>query len=90
MTLRNRFLDAMIDGHIGNGLIVTRQELIKHFSDINEGTTGCFLSNSEITTGAPHSPTYTHFTMRIRDGIYRIHPQALLDRMIERNIIPED
>lgn len=87
MTLRNRFLDAMIDGEIGNGLVVKRQELIRHFPDINEQTTGCFLSNSEIATGTPHSPMYQHFTMRISEGTYRIHPQALFDRMRERELI---
>lgn len=87
MTLRNRFLDAIIDGQIGRGIVVTRQELIQHFHNDNELTTGCFLSNSEINTGAPHSPTYNHFTMRIGEGTYRIHPQALLERMQEREIL---
>jgi len=87
LTLRIRFLDAVIDGHIGSGIIVTRQELIQHFHKDNELTTGCFLSNSEIRTGVSHSPTYNHFTMRIREGVYRIHPQALLDRMQERDLL---
>ncbi len=84
MTLRERLLDAMLDGEIGNGLVVTRQELIRHFSDVNEATTGVFLSNSEINTGAPHSPTYTHFTQRLSEGRYRIHPNALVERLAER------
>lgn len=85
MTLRERLLDAMLDGEFGNGLVVTRQELIHHFHDVNEATTGVFLSNSEITTGAPHSPTYTHFTQRLSEGRYRIHPHALCERLAQRD-----
>jgi hypothetical protein len=86
MSLRERLLDAIIDGQLGNGIVITRQEFITHFPDINELTTGCFLSNSEIETGS-HSPTYNHFTMRIGNGIYRIHPQAIQERMQQRNLI---
>ena len=84
MTLKTRLLDALLDGEIGRGLVVTRQELIRHFPDIPEVTTGVFLSNSEITTGARHSPTYDHFTERLDEGKYRIHPSALLARLNER------
>lgn len=84
MTLRERLLDAMLDGEIGHGLVVTRQELIRHFSDVNEATTGVLLSNSEIKTGAPHSPTYTPFTQRLSEGRYRVHPSALAERLAQR------
>jgi len=89
MTLRERFLDAVIDGELGNGLVITRQEFMSHFSDDNPATTGCFLSNSEIVTGQPHSPMYSHFTLRVNEnsGVYRIHPEALNARMVERNLI---
>jgi len=84
MALRERLLDAILDGEIGQGLVITRQELIRYFRDVNEATTGVLLSNSELTTGAPHSPTYTHFTQRLSEGRYRIHPTALAERLIER------
>ena len=87
MTLRERFLDAVIDGEFGNGLIVTRQGFMAHFCDDNPATTGCFLSNSEIITGQPHSPMYSHFTLRVSEAVYRVHPEALSARMIERNLI---
>jgi hypothetical protein len=87
MTLRNRFLDSIIDGHLGNGITVTRQQFIQFFQDQNPSTTGCFLSNSEIVTGSPHSPHYSHFTIRISDGVYRIHPGALQNRMQERGML---
>lgn len=51
MTLRMRFLDAVIDGQLGNGIIVTRQEFMQFFPNDNPATTGVFLSNSEINTG---------------------------------------
>ena len=85
MTLRERLLDAILDGKIGKGLVVTRQELMSHFDDVNSATTGVLLSNSEMTTGVPHSPTYTHFTQRISEGQYRIHPSALAERLAQRN-----
>lgn len=87
MTLRNRFLDAVIDGELGNGITITRQAFMSFFLNENPATTGCFLSNSEIVTGAPHSPNYTHFTLRVSEGRHRIHPGALQERMIERGIL---
>ena len=45
--------------------------------------TGVLLSNSEMTTGVS-SPTCDHFTQRISLGT--IHPQALLERMAEREL----
>ena len=87
MTLKEIFLDALIDGKIGNGIIVTRKEFMAYFSSENSATTGCFLSNSEIKTGVPHSPTFDHFTLRVSSGIYRIHPQIILERMQQRKLI---
>jgi hypothetical protein len=77
MTLRERFLDALRDGRIGKDGIVTRREFMTYFSDENPQTTGCFLSNSEMTTGAVHSPNYNHFTIRLRKGVYRVHEEVI-------------
>lgn len=87
MTLRNRFLDAIINGELGNGITITRQDFINFFNEENPKTTGCFLSNSEIIAGAQHSPDYTHFTLRVSEGKYYIHPGAIQNRMIERDIL---
>lgn len=84
MTLRERLLDAMIDGQLGRDLVVTRAEFMEYFATDNPATTGVFLSNSEMVSGARHSPTYTHFTQRIQQGTYRILPGALAQRMSER------
>ena len=85
-TLRNRVLDAIIDGQLGDGIIITRKKLMDYFEEDNQNTTGCFLSNSEMTTGM-HSPTYLHFTQRVGVGTYRIHPQAIHKRMQQRGLI---
>lgn len=88
MTLRERFLDALIDGNIGSGLMISRAEFLSYFKDDNPKTTGSFLSNSEMVTGV-HSPTYTRFTLRATEGFYRIHPTALMTRMKERGLLPD-
>lgn len=87
MTLRERFLDAIIDGQLGNGIIVTRYGFMQFFSSDNPATTGVFLSNSEIETGTLHSPTYTHFTLRVAEGQYRVHPKAIQERMQQRGLL---
>ena len=45
MTLREKLLDAVIDGQLGNGLVVTRQAFIHHFKEVTESYTGVFLAN---------------------------------------------
>jgi hypothetical protein len=87
MTLRERLLDAVIDGHLGHGLIVTRQEVMAHFPSDPATYTGVMLSNSEMITGQ-HSPTYDHFTLRVAEACYRIHPLALSERMQTRGLLP--
>lgn len=84
MSLTNELLDAVIDGELGHGLVVTRQEVIKHFSSHPEGYTGVILANSEMSS--IHSPNYEKFTIRIEKGKYRIHPQILVERMEQRGI----
>ena len=82
-SLRNAVLDGMLDGFFGKGLIVTRREMGTNFPEFAKNYTGCFLSNSEMITGT-HSPTYKHFTQRITEGVYRVHPEALAARLKER------
>lgn len=83
MNLRERILDAVLDGNLGRGIVVTRQELIKRFPDVPESYTGVALSNAEMDT-ATHSPTYEKYTHRIDLGVYRISPMALAERLRER------
>ena len=86
MSLRERFLDAMIDGRLGHNGVVSRREFMAFFPEEKETYTGVFLSNSEMQTGQ-HSPTYRHFTMRVGKGIYRVHPEAISERRRERGLI---
>jgi hypothetical protein len=59
MSLRERFLDALIDGHLGRDGLVSRAEFMALFPQEKKTYTGVFLSNSEMRTGH-HSPTYHH------------------------------
>lgn len=83
MHLRQRILDAVLDGKLGKGVVVTRQEVIEHFPDVTKAYTGVVLSNAEMNTGT-HSPTWEHYTHRIARGVYRIAPTALAERLRER------
>lgn len=83
MHLRQRILDAVLDGELGAGVVVTRQQVIAHFQDVSESYTGVVLSNAEMDTGT-HSPTWEHYTHRIGRGVYRISPTALAQRLRER------
>jgi hypothetical protein len=86
MSLRERVLDALIDGELGRGLIVTRQDLMHYFAKENPATTGVLLSHSESDFGALQRPTHSQFTRRVAEGVYRISPAALAARMQERNL----
>lgn len=77
MTLRTELIRAVRGGQLGHNGQLTRQEFMRFFAGWNVKTTGCFLSNSEMTEGSRHSPTYRHFTRRIGRGIYQIHPASL-------------
>ena len=84
MSLHKEIIDAVIDGKIGRDGVVTRQEVIKHFSAYPVTYTGVILSNSEINRS--HSPTYDNFTERVGRGRYRIHPDVIDKRKRERGI----
>lgn len=84
MSLREELLDEIIAGNIGDNGVVSRRELMNHFSGHPETYTGVFLSNSEMET-AQHSPTYEKFTQRLDRGVYQIHPDAISERRSESN-----
>lgn len=85
LSLADRFLDASIDGLLGTGLQVTRQQFMKFFSQLPVKSSGTFLSNSEINSA--NTPTYRKITIRVSDGVYIIHPEALLERIKQRGLI---
>ncbi len=82
MSLREEIIDAVIDGHIGQNGVVTRQEVIRYFRNHRESYTGVILSNSEMNRD--HSPTYETFTERVGKGRYRIHPAIIARRRVDR------
>jgi hypothetical protein len=84
-TLKNSLLDAMIDGVIGSGIVVSVADLKTTFSgQYSDNYLNTFLANSEmeaLTSG------YPAFTSRIGEGLYRIHPVELLYRMRDRKLV---
>ena len=86
MSLRERLLDALIDGELGRGLIVTRQDLMQYFARENPATTGVLLSHSESEFGMLPRPSQAQFTHRVAEGVYRVSPTALAARMQERDL----
>lgn len=83
--LRNLLLDAIIDGEIGNGIVVSVADLKATFAGkFEDSTLETFLPNSEM--GALTSG-YHRFTIRISKGMCRIHPTELLDRMRTRQLV---
>ena len=85
MGLRERFLDALIDGHLGHSGVVSRKDFVAFFRGDKKTYTGVFLSNSEMHTGQ-HSPTYQHFTVRVAKGLYKVDPRAISQRRSERHL----
>jgi hypothetical protein len=83
--LRELILNAVIDGELGTGLVVTRQQVMEKFKGkFADNYLSTILANSEM--GAKTSG-YPPFTIRIADGKYQIHPVELLYRMRDRELI---
>lgn len=80
MTLKQRFLNAIILGELGSkedrGIVVTLGEFKNHFKDINTRYITSFLPAAVIETGQ-YSITHTKFLFRIKKGIYLVHPDAI-------------
>lgn len=83
--LADRLLDASIDGLLGTGLQVTRQQFMKFFSELPANSSSNFLSNLKINIA--NTPTYRKITIRVSDGVYIYHPEALLERMKQCQLI---
>jgi len=80
MTLKNRFLEAVSIGDLGEvddfGVVVSLKQFKTYFSDVKSDYINSFLPAAVIETGQ-HSTTHTKFLFRIRKGVYRIHPDAI-------------
>ena len=77
MTLKQRFLQAIIEGQIGQqdkqGIIITQKEFTAYFKNIKPTYSKTFLATAVIETGLTH----TRFLFRESKGIYRVHPLAI-------------
>lgn len=91
-TLKDKILDAAIDGVIGDtvypeGIRLNAQTLIKYFlsEDHGESYLKSFLPDSEMDA----KTDYYKFVIRVPGlkGQYLIHPNELLARMRERQIV---
>lgn len=83
--LREQILNAVIDGELGDGLVVTRKQVMEKFKGkFEDSYLSVILSNSEM--GAKTSG-YPPFTIKHGRGKYRIHPVELLYRMRDRGMI---
>lgn len=84
-SLRNKVLDAVIDGEFGKGIVVSVSELKARFGEeYSVNYLNTFLANSEmeaLTAG------YRRFTIRVGEGVYQIHPVELLYRMRDRGLV---
>ena len=80
MTLKERFLAAVRQGELGRqtecGTVVSVAEFKAYFADINEGYAETFLPAAVIEPGQ-FSMTQTRFVFRVKNGVYRVHPQAV-------------
>ena len=80
MTLKQRFLNAIILGELGSkqdrGIVVTLNEFKSYFKDINTRYITSFLPAAVIETGQ-YSMTHTKFLFRIKKGTYLIHTDAI-------------
>jgi len=81
-TLRQRFLAAVRLGALGiqeeRGVVVTLKEFRAFFPDINYNYAGSFLSASALEDGRSQM-THTQFVMRLRKGVYLVHPDVFVE-----------
>jgi len=80
VTLKQRFLQAVVSGELGvlddQGVIVTLKDFRDYFSDIKTQYVMSFLPAATIEVGQ-QSASHTKFVFRLRKGVYRVHPDAI-------------
>ena len=80
MTLKERFLDAVSNGYLGEaddfGVVVSLKQFKKYFKDVKSDYINSFLPAAVIEIGQ-QSTTHTKYVFRVRKGLYRVHPDAL-------------
>jgi len=88
MTLKERFLEAVSNGELGEvddfGVIISLKDFKKYFKDITSDYINSFLPAAVIETGQ-YSTTHTKYLFRIRKGVYRLHPDALEEYRLNKS-----
>jgi len=81
-SLRSRFINAIASGALGrvdeSGITFTLKDFKQCFSEIKTDYINSFLPASTIESGRMEM-SHTKFLFRIRKGVYRVHPELLLD-----------
>ena len=85
MTLKERFLKAVITGDLGRadefGIIVSLFEFKNYFKDIDSSYINTFLAAAVIETGQ-NSITHTKYLFRMNRGEYLLHPDVIEEHQI--------
>jgi len=80
MTLKDRFLKAVVSGELGKvddfGVVVSLKDFKLCFCDVKSDYINSFLPAAVIETGQ-YSATHTRYLFRIRKGLYRVHPDVI-------------
>lgn len=88
MTLKQRFLEAVVAGELGIvddvGVVVTLKQFKECFTDIKTDYINSYLPASTIEPGRS-AMSHTRFLYRIRNGVYRVHPDVI-EMFIEKSL----
>lgn len=80
MTLKDRFLEAVSKGSLGDkddfGTTVTLKQFKAFFKDVKSDYINSFLPAAVIENGQ-YTSTHTKYLFRIKKGVYRVHPDAI-------------
>ncbi len=80
MNLKQLFFEAIDNGELGAvddlGVIVTLSELEQRFTELEPETISHFLPSATLENGQREFTAHK-FLYQIKDGVYRVHPDAL-------------
>ena len=89
MTLKEKFLKAIIAGELGvlsdYGAVVALADFKQYFKDIETDYVNSFMPAAVIEAGQ-YTATHTKFLFRVKRGVYRVHPDAIAEQR-ENNLL---
>ena len=89
MTLKEKFLKAIIAGELGvlcdYGAVVALADFKQYFKDIETDYVNSFMPAAVIEAGQ-YTATHTKFLFRVKRGVYRVHPDAIAEQH-ENNLL---